>query len=222
MSGEPMAGVDLDRLRSVAPGDQVDVTAHHDYASPLDVVDVDGPTEWDVPLGEDWATAVLRVETSRGTVYEIGIDSGRDETATFYALDDGDRGVRYGAVEQLTVVDAEGDSPNQAPPTDGTASDVDDDETDQSLEAVDIDEPGADDRDDQDEDQDDGDEGVALPAGVTEDDVHTAVDEQEYLGLIAEELGVPETRARSIVHSLGRYPDVSEATRYRGGVARDQ
>jgi hypothetical protein len=221
MSEAADAGVDLQGIRSVAPGDQVDVTAHHDYASPLDVVDVDGPTEWDVPLGEDWFTAVLRVETSRGTVYEIGIDSGRDEAATFYAHDDGERGIRYGAVEQLTIVDAEGDSPNQDPPTDGTASDVDD-ETDQSLEAVDIDEPGADDRDDQDEDQDDGDEGVALPAGVTEDDVHTAVDEEEYLNLIAEELGVPETRARSIVHSLGRYPDVSEATRYRGGVAREQ
>jgi len=218
MSETADVGVDLQGIRDVTLDDQVDVTAHHDYAAPLDVVDVDGPTEWDVPYGDDWLTAVLRVETSRGTVYEIGIDSDRDETATFYALDDGERGARYGAVEQLTVVDAENDAPDQVPPTDETEPGVDEAEDDQDLEAVDVDEPGADDRDD----QDDGEQDVALPAGVTEDDVHTAVDEAEYLDLVAEELGVPESRARSIVHSLGRYPDVSEATRYRGGVPRDQ
>ncbi|SNZ18288.1 hypothetical protein SAMN06269185_3321 [Natronoarchaeum philippinense] len=214
-------------LDDISVGDQVDVTAHHDYASPLDVVAVDGPDEWAVPYGSDWRTATLRVETSRGTIYEIGIDSGAGEVATLFALDDGARGTRYGAVEQLALVEDDGDqdedsdeeNPGTAPITDGCNGDdgagADDELTSPAIDAEDLV-----DTLEEASNTDDSDAGPTLPESVTSEEIEAAADKCDYLDGVAEELDVTPSKARSLLVNHGRYADISEASRYRGGVSQ--
>ncbi len=54
-----------------------------------------------------------------------------------------------------------------------------------------------------------------LPDDVSEDDVHDAVDDHApngYLGEIAEDLGMGEGPTRTVLHKLGRYADVLDAS----------
>lgn len=71
-----------------------------------------------------------------------------------------------------------------------------------------------------DEDDADDEGQLRLPDGVTVDDVHDAVDKHEYLVDVAEELDLPSQQVRSILVNVDRYADISEASRYRGGVRR--
>jgi len=51
-------------------------------------------------------------------------------------------------------------------------------------------------------------------------EINAAADEHDYLADVADELGVDSQKARSLLVSHGRYTDVSEASRYRGGVSQ--
>ncbi|AFZ74601.1 hypothetical protein [Natronobacterium gregoryi] len=84
-------------------------------------------------------------------------------------------------------------------PVDDAGDDVQDESTDAeeiSVDAVDRDGDGGDD--------------VALPAGVTEDDVKAAVDEHETVGDVGEAIGVTRGRARTITSVLGLYGELKD------------
>ncbi|WP_195892440.1 hypothetical protein [Halopiger goleimassiliensis] len=53
---------------------------------------------------------------------------------------------------------------------------------------------------------------VELPDGVSEDDVHEAVDDNETLGEIADLVGVTPERARTITFALDRYGELRDTT----------
>ena len=54
---------------------------------------------------------------------------------------------------------------------------------------------------------------IALPDGVTEDDVLSVVEKFDALGTVANELGVTRGRARTLTVALGCYGDVREVSR---------
>lgn len=203
---EAVTGAGLEEgLRSVDVGDGVHVAMNnYEWSTPLEVVDADDPVEWDVPLGENWFTRSLIIEGGYGSEYaiEFQVDSDDVLPREVYRYEDGDLGDKRGRLTRFEPVDADTDE----------ADDTDDDE---EIEAVNVDDPSGGDQD-EDDSQD-----AELPAGVTESDVHAAVDEHEYLDDVAEELGLQDSRARSIVHNVGRYSEIREASRFRGGVSRE-
>lgn len=67
---------------------------------------------------------------------------------------------------------------------------------------------------------DETDEGEPSADELSADEINAAANEHDYLADIADELGVNPQKARSVLVSHGRYTDVSEASRYRGGVSQ--
>ena len=207
---EAVTGAGLEEgLQSVDVGDEVHVAMNnYEWSSPLEVVDADEPVEWDVPLGEDWLTRSLIIEGGYGSEYAIEIDADSDDVLPreVYRYEDGELGDKRGRLTRFEPVAPE----NTDNETEGSSDDEDDE-----IEAVEVDDPSGGDQDEDDS------EDVELPAGVTESDVHAAVDDHEYLDAVADELEIREARARSVVHGIGRYSEIREASSYRGGVSRE-
>ena len=193
-------------LRSAEVGDEVHIAIkNYEWSSAFEVADAGEPVEWDVPFGKDWLTRSVIVEGGYGSTYAIEIDAGSDDVLPreLYRYEDGELGDKRGRLTRFELADTDREQ-------DTTENDA------EEIEAVDVDDPS-----DADQDEDDS-KDVELPAGVTESDVHAAVDEHTYLDDVADELDLPEARARSVTHSLDVYSEIREASRFRGGVSRER
>ena len=117
MSTEAASAVSRETVATLSPGDQVQFgDERYEWGSPLNVVDVADPVEWDVPFGENWWTRELTVEGSTGHRVVVTVaDTGDDEPlAKSYRLHDGELDFR-GEVLYLTPVEDELDPADLRP-----------------------------------------------------------------------------------------------------------
>ncbi|WP_323190428.1 hypothetical protein [Halostella sp. PRR32] len=204
-----------DGVFAVEPGDEVRVaTDRYEWSSPMDVQDIEH-VEWTPTDGEPWATRTVELEGGYSTEFVVSCSEGDTEIA----LHSGDK--LRGYLERFEVLeDVDDTEPDDSETEDGGADEGSDGEQDEEdeLSAVDIETPG-----DGDDDQDAGDEDdadIALPDGVSEQDVRDACKKHQALGAVAEVLEIPAACARTVTVALGCYQHVSDVTGTRyGGVA---
>jgi hypothetical protein len=91
-----------------------------------------------------------------------------------------------------------------------------DERTSPTIDVADLNDPLADDANVDGEGEESGSSADKLSAA----EINAAADEHDYLADVADELGVESQKARSLLVSHGRYGDVSEASRYHGGVSQ--
>jgi hypothetical protein len=202
---------------AVEPGDEVRVaTDRYEWSSPMEVLDIEH-VEWTPTEEEPWASRTVELEGGYSTEFFVSCSEGDTEIA----LHSGDklRGYleRFEPVpEDVDGSDTEPDDSETEPGAADEGSDGEQGEEDE-LSAVDVERPG-DGGDRQDAGNTDID--VALPDGVSEQDVRDACSKHQDLGAVAEVLGIPSDRARTVTVALGCYQHVSDVTGTRyGGVA---
>lgn len=219
---------------AVDEGDEVDVaTNNYSWSNPMEVTDVDH-VEWDAAHGEGWATRTVVLVGGYSTEYVARCVTEQDDAVR---LRRGENGEVRGLLEQFDIVGTDDDNRTAASITsdcngdeDGADEDSVGDEEDENEgdsedefssvtvhddEIVDtLDEAAPDDADQDDDDEDSS----TLPDGVTAAGVDDAANGNEYLEDVADELGIPESKARSVLVHCGRYTDVKEGSRYRGEI----
>lgn len=90
----------IDDVLEVEPADEVRfATNYNEWSNPLVVVDATEPIEWDVPLGENWLTRDLELQTDRETRYLIEFRS--HDKSRCYTLKDGVKDSHQGFLRKL-------------------------------------------------------------------------------------------------------------------------
>ncbi|WP_162224205.1 hypothetical protein [Halorussus salinus] len=245
---ESPVAMDLVRAAVAAAdeGDEVELAIDtYEWQSPLDVVDTDEPVEWDAPH-DDWWTRSIYLTAARAS-YELSYSSIGDPKAELYRYDDetGERGDRRGRVEHLALLDDEnlvlmrgsdtgaGDVyhlPDAEAPAQAKCGLTSEKgwwrKRREVLDGWRVCERCADDPDDSETGTDDSVD-IALPEGVTPQDVRDAVEanldnyEKADLGNIAEDLDVSPGVARKLTYHLGLYSEkVREVVKRPGGDRR--
>lgn len=96
----------VEQVFAVDEGEQRRVgTGCAEWKTPMDVVDVEH-VAWDAPLGEDWTTRRVELQTSQGTIYHV---DAVDDDSSPPALYNGD--THRGVLEYLTLPDDVQDDP---------------------------------------------------------------------------------------------------------------
>ena len=93
---------------NVETADRVTVASdYHEWVSPLIVTDVDEPTTWAVPLGDDWKIRTVELRTRSGTEYRVDLDS-HGQPTLFHRDSETNNWVQVGTVHRFEPL---GDGP---------------------------------------------------------------------------------------------------------------